>query len=164
MQGLDQSGHEQSVSRSSLPVWEHGQAYGPEGVLDVVRHPARQQAGGDDGLFRHGRLDRRSQSGGLMVRTPMLTSVGTLAGALHLGCDPAGPDVDGYDLSPAGVGAAPVETAPDLEFLKGLEPPLGPPVGAEGAAFGPGPDAASDLYWLGVQVVVVAHRRSCFGE
>ena len=54
-----------------------------------------------------------------MDRTLDAHIVGTLAGALHLGRDPAGPDVDGDDLSPAGIGAAAVEAASDLEFLKG---------------------------------------------
>ena len=132
-------------------------------LLDVVRHAARQQAGGDYGLFSHGLLEalpvRRTDGPDLDAH-----AVGTFAGALHPGRDAPGLDVDGHDLSPAGVGAATVEAGSDSEFLKGLEPPPGPPAGAEGAAFRPGPDAASDFDWLGVYVVVVTHRRSCVGE
>ena len=42
------------------------------------------------------------------------------AAALHLGFDPAVLDVNGKDLSPAGVGTATAEPCADAELFKGL--------------------------------------------
>ena len=74
------------------------------------------------GLFSHGLLEafpvRRADGPDLDAH-----AVGTLAGTLHPGRDAPGLDVDGHDLSPAGVGAATVEAGSDSEFLKGLQPP-----------------------------------------
>ena len=134
MHGLDQSGHEQAVSRSSR---RSGNMERPtdrkvSSMFSGMRPESRLAA-----MMGCSAMAAWMRSHSLRSEGPDIDAhiVGTLAGALHLGRDPAGPDVDGDDLSPPGVGASSVEAASDLEFLKSLEPPLGPPAGAEGTAF-----------------------------